>query len=242
MRRWAMVVTLLAVVLACAQASAQGGEPAPLANPERAPPCPPGAYCERAGLGPPEQLAAAVAEEEGDAPRETHPAPSERSPELTEEELIAALRSPRPSSMDPTGAWSSDHERRSHGMSAGEAMLTVGAVAFGLSYILPLVVVSVWGEVNPDLDPGWGWTALPIAGPFVANGAVDPGHAGSVLLIMDGVVQTAGAALSVVGGTALALEDDDSYAATLTVLPMVAAPATGGSGAGVHGVTVVGRF
>jgi hypothetical protein len=92
-------------------------------------------------------------------------------------------------------------------------MVIAGALALGIPYTLGL-----YGAAAANFDNGSGWLAVPAAGPFLMIGARDGScdeHtegsrqalecAGDVyltmLLVLDGLVQTAGAALLLIGVT-----------------------------------------
>lgn len=65
--------------------------------------------------------------------------------------------------------------------------------------ILVGVVATQVEEVTPGTESDWSPLYVPVAGPFVALGTLDPGASGVGLLLADGILQSAGVLAIVLG-------------------------------------------
>jgi hypothetical protein len=70
--------------------------------------------------------------------------------------------------------------------------LSLFALGYGISLGVSLVILSVGGDDGEEFAP----LLVPVAGPFIALGTLDEG---SATLMFDGITQTAGILLTVIG-------------------------------------------
>jgi hypothetical protein len=84
-------------------------------------------------------------------------------------------------------------------------MVIGGAVTLGTCYLFSLLAASVIAEQNSTYGSHSGSDSkalplfIPALGPFIGIATLDPGPVGTAWLILDGLTQTAGAAMIVTG-------------------------------------------
>jgi hypothetical protein len=81
-------------------------------------------------------------------------------------------------------------------------LIGTGIGLFATSYVTSIlvgVVATQVEEVTPGTESDWSPLYVPVAGPFVALGTLDPSAAGVGLLLADGIFQAAGV-LGIVAG------------------------------------------
>lgn len=125
-----------------------------------------------------------------------------------------------------------------------KGLVIAGAVTFGTMWLLTAAVGAVWmdyenREDNSLIDDGIepeevGVLIIPVAGPFVAMGTLEPSVSGGMILALDGIAQAGGLAMFIIG---LAAKKDvliRTGDVEMTVAPMV--------GQGRGGLGLVGQF
>jgi hypothetical protein len=108
-----------------------------------------------------------------------------------------------------------------------------GAVTFGSTYLLTALTATAASEVDNDFTPLF----VPVVGPFITIGSANASGAGAFWLAFDGVVQSAGVTMLVIGLAAprTVLVRDDVGRPSLSLAPVAL-------GRGTMGLGVVGSM
>jgi hypothetical protein len=79
-------------------------------------------------------------------------------------------------------------------------LLVSGVVILGAMWIIPSAYAGLFCSVTySGCNPALWWLLVPAAGPFIAAAMPNIGATGSALLIIDGVLQSTGLALTIAG-------------------------------------------